>query len=94
MVRNVKVLDVRVLMPDHIEIDLKKKNTSQSRTIITDHSSVSTYSYAPETQLLVVGGAIRAEFGSTYVHDFPGNLLTDAQKEAIREYLLDWAPWV
>ena len=92
-VGNLKVDAVRTPTGVCVELDIKKKNSQQKRTICTDHGALSQYSYTPSTQLLVVAGAIRAEYPS-YVHDYPDAVLTQSQRDDIIAYIMTLAPWV
>jgi len=88
------VTDVRMISDVVVEIDVKKKGGGNpTRTVTTDHSEISNYSFTPSTQLLIVGGAIKQEFPS-YVHDYPGTVLTTNQKNDIADHVVTLNPWI
>lgn len=75
-------------------IDLTyKQGTGPGFVVTVDHGELNNYIFVPETQLLVVPGAIKKQF-PTYVHDYPGTILTAAQRQAIVDYVLTLEPWV
>jgi hypothetical protein len=49
--------------------------------------------FVPDTQLLVVPGAIEKQF-PTYVHDYPNTILSEQQRADIVAYVLAIAPWI
>lgn len=82
-----------VVMIDGLTFHINIKRGVDALAILTDHRAVSHYSYAPSTQLLVVAGAVRAEFPS-YVHDYPTHVLTQGERDDIEEYVLGLELWV
>lgn len=57
------------------------------------HGEINAYAYAPSTQLYVVPGSVKKQFAN-YVHDWPGTVLTQAQKDAIVDYVVALKPWI
>ena len=72
----------------------KSGSLSIERTLVTDYSELSNYSFAPGTQLLCVAGAIEKQFPS-YVH-FPssGQVLSTNQKSDIVSYVQTLDQWI
>jgi hypothetical protein len=82
-----------VVMVDGLTFNINIKRGVDTLAILTDHRAVSHYSYAPSTQLLVIAGAVRAEFPS-YVHDYPTHVLTQGERGDIEAYVLGLELWV
>jgi len=57
------------------------------------HGELGNYVFVPQTQLLVIPGAVKAQF-SNYVHNHPSQVLTQAQKDDIVAYVIGLKPWV
>lgn len=88
------VTAVRMITDVTVEFDIKKKGGGNpTRTIITDHSEVSNYSFTPSTQLLIIGGAMKLEFPNA-VHDYPAQILTTQEKNDIADWVVTLDPWV
>lgn len=90
---NVKVTDVRMTSDVEFELDIKKTGGGPTRTLTSDHSEMSRYTFTPSTQLLIVGGAVWKDFGS-YHHDYPNEVLSAQQKQDIVDYVLTLEPWI
>lgn len=88
----VKVKSVTIIDDQCLDIEFQK-GSGTKRTYRFDHQELMNYVYVPQTQLLVVAGAIEKEF-SSYVHDHPNDVLTQVQRDDIDEYLLGLEPWV
>lgn len=87
------VIDIRLVDDIFFDIDIKKKSEQEVKTIRTDHAEMSNYSFTPSTQLRILGGAIKLEFG-TYVHDHPSDVLSSSQRQDIVNYVMTLQPWV
>lgn len=61
--------------------------TGPTRTIDVSHDELNSYAYTPQTQLLVIPGAVRFEFGAAYDHNWPNVLLSESQKTDIANYV-------
>lgn len=91
---NCKVDDCRMIDDAEFEVDVKKKGTNNPvRTILTDHSAISRYTFTPDTQLNIIPGAVEVEYGN-YVHDYPDDVLTQQQKDDIVDFVMSLEPWV
>lgn len=82
-----------VVMVDGVTFNINLKRGDDKLAILTDHRAVSHYSYTPSTQLLVIAGAVCAEY-PLYVHDYPSKVLTQAQKDDIISYVVQLEPWI
>lgn len=94
-VGDVKVTDVVLVSDVTINIEVQKVSGGTKRTVATSFSDLSSYSFAPSTQLLVVAGAVRKQFPSGYFHD-PANSvrLTQAKMDDIAAYVTSLQPWI
>lgn len=91
---NVKIKEIRIISDVQVELDMVKAGTSTPiQTIVTDFSEIGTYSFAPDTQLRCAAGAIEKQFAS-YVHDYPGTVLSQSQKDDVAAYVKTLALWV
>lgn len=70
-----------------------RQGTGPTRTVNMDYTDLNDYSFAPETQLFIIPGSVKKQF-STYVHDYPGTVLTQAQKDNVVAYVLGLQPWI
>lgn len=70
-----------------------KCGTGPDYNVEVDHGELNNYIFVPETQLLIIPGAVKKQFPN-YVHNYPTNILTQAQKDAIVAYVLGLAPWI
>lgn len=89
----VKVSAVRILDEISMAIDVQKNGAQEIRTITTDHNSVSRYILSPSTQMSVIPGAIEKAHPG-YVHDFPGTVLTQAQRDDVVDLVKALTLWV
>lgn len=89
----VKVVAVRTISEALIEIDVKKGTSGPTKTIQTDHNTISNYRLEPEEQVRVIPGAVEVQY-SSYVHDHPSNSLSQAQKDNIVAYVLGLSLWM
>jgi len=87
------ITDVRFIDDVNLEFDIKRKGNNPVRTIPTDHSELSSYTFTPSTQLLIVGGAVKVQFPNA-VHDYPTMILSQADRNAIADYVLTLDPWI
>lgn len=87
-----KVVASRMIDDALFEFDFRK-GSGPIRTVLTDHSTMCKYRLEPEEQARVIPGAVKLEFPN-YVHDYPGTVLSQAQKDAIRSYVLALALWM
>jgi hypothetical protein len=94
-VGDVKVTEVTLVSDVVIDIEVQKVSGGAKRTVRTSFSELSTYSFAPSTQLLVVAGSVRKQFPSGYFHD-PANSvrLTQAKMDDIAAYVASLQPWI
>lgn len=91
---NVKVTAFEAVDADLCRISVQKTSGGPVRVIDTDYGELGVYTYAPETQLHIVGGAIEKQFPS-YVHNpAGGTTLSSSQKSAIVDYVLSLEPWI
>jgi hypothetical protein len=70
-----------------------RQGTGPTLTVNMDYSDLNNYQFVPETQLFIIPGSIKKQFG-TYVHDFPGTLLSQERRDEIVAYVLTLAPWI
>lgn len=84
---------VRLISDSQIEVDVKKDKTSLIRTLVTGHDEISMYTLTPETQLWIVPGSVEAAFPAA-IHDYPNEVLTSAEKQAILDYVVALEPWI
>jgi hypothetical protein len=78
-------------------IQLKKNQTNNPvRTLQIAYADleIANYQYVPQTQLAVIPGSIRKQFGDNYVHNYPSTVLNSTQKAAIESYLLTKPFWI
>lgn len=88
----VKVNDVAPVNDSTVAITYKC-GTGPTYTVNMDYTDLNDYTFAPETQLFVVAGAIKKQF-STYVHDYPTTILSSARRDEIVAYVLALEPWI
>lgn len=88
----VKVTDVNPTDDQSVAITFKC-GTGPNYVASIGHGEINDYSFEPETQLLIVPGAIKKLF-STYVHDYPTTVLTAARKDEIVAAVLALEPWI
>lgn len=80
-----------------VDIELQRGTTTNKKTISVDYDEVCKegYVFAPSTQLLVIPGSVLKEFPTNYKHDYPnGDILTQAERDAIIAYVNGLAVWV
>lgn len=88
----VKVSAVTVV--NDVSINMSwRKGSGPIYTQSVDHQELNLYQFVPDTQLLIIPGSVKKQF-STYYHDYPNTLLSDAQKDAIAAYVLALSPWI
>jgi hypothetical protein len=91
---NVKIKEARIISDVQVELDMVKAGTSTPvQTVVTDFGELGTYTFAPDTQVRCAAGAIEKEYPS-YIHDYPTQVLTQAQKDDIIAYVLTLPLWV
>ncbi|MGH7701643.1 MAG: hypothetical protein ACREMO_00985, partial [Gemmatimonadales bacterium] len=90
---DVKVTAITPVSDTQIQLTMQK-GTGPTRNVLAGIDELSTYSFAPSTQLFVIPGAIRRQF-PTYIQDpAAGRYLTQVQMDAIVAYVLTLQPWV
>lgn len=78
-----------------VNIVFQKGSSSNKVTHLVSYGELHFNGYTPnpETDILMVPGALEKEFG--YVHEPPSNPLTLAEKDDICDFLLnEWAPFI
>jgi len=88
-----KVIASRMVSDSEIDIDWRIGSSGPIRTERFGHGELSNYVFVPQTQLLVVPGAVEKQFPN-YVHSWPGTVLTQAQKDNVAAYVLTLEPWI
>lgn len=58
-----------------------------------DYTELGLYQFVPDTQLLVIPGAVKKTHAAAY-HDYPNTVLTQAQKDAIVASVLATHHWI
>lgn len=79
--------------PGEIEFDLRKGTSGPILTVQSSVDELTKYSLTPSSQLRVVCGAVKKQF-SSYVHDYPGALLSQTQRDNIVAYIYSLDPWI
>lgn len=90
---NVKVTAIDVVDQQLLDVTLQKTSGGPTVVVRTDYNELGTYAFAPSTQLYCVAGAIEKQF-PTYVHDYPDATLSQAQKDAIADYVVALEQWI
>lgn len=88
----VKVTAVEIVDDQNVKLTFKQ-GSGPAYDVVCDHGELNRYSFAPDTQLLVLPGAVKKQFPS-YVHEWGGSLLNDAKKAEILAYVLTLEPWI
>lgn len=88
----VKVTNVNIV-DDQTVLLTFKCGTGPDYNVEVDHGELNNYVFAPETQLFVIPGSVKKQFG-TYTHNYPGTILTTAQKDAIVAYVTALELWI
>lgn len=87
-----KVVDVRMFSDTEVDVDWKV-GTGPTYTTRLGHGELNTYTFVPQTQLLVIPGSVEKEF-PTYIHDYPSQQLTSTQKSNIVNYVTALELWI
>lgn len=88
------VVAIRFISDVLVEIDIKAKaGNSPVQTFLIGVDELTTYSFVPSTQLRVIPGSVKSQF-QNYIHDYPGNSLTESQKQEIVDYVSGLEIWV
>jgi len=91
---NVKIVSVQQMTDIVLQVSVQKTSGGPIRVLDTDYGELGQYTFAPITQLLVVAGAIEAQY-PTYIHDPQnGSILTTSQKANIVAYVMALEPWI
>lgn len=88
----VKVIGVQPIDDQTIAIQYRQ-GTGPILTINQEYQNLNNYVFVPDTQLFVIPGSIKKEFG-TYVHDYPNVILSESRREEIAAYCLTLEPWI
>lgn len=88
----VGITNIDVISDQLINLTYKKGN-GPAYVIQVDHGELNSYTFAPDTQLLIVPGAVEKAF-PTYVHDYPSSVLTQSQKDNVVAEVLGLSPWI
>jgi hypothetical protein len=88
----VKVTAVAPVDDQCIDITYRQGN-GPLYVVRIDHGELNSYVFVPDTQLLIVPGAIKKQFPN-HVHDYPGTVLTQSQKDEIAAFVLTMSPWI
>ena len=70
-----------------------KGNNHAPYTFTIGVDELTNYSFVPSTQLRVIAGAVKAAFPN-YVHDFPNDSLSPAQRQDVIDYVTGLQIWV
>lgn len=84
--------DVVTIDEQFVQFTVKRKNQGATREMTISHSDIR-YTFTPQTQLLVVAGAIEAEFPN-YQHDYPDSVLSSQERQDIVDYVMGLEPWI
>lgn len=88
----VKVVDVLAIDDSTVGIVYKCGN-GPTMTVNMDYRDLNDYAFVPDTQLFVIPGSVKKQF-STYVHDYPGQLLSEVQRDNVVAYVMTLQPWI
>ena len=100
-VGDVKITDHSIVDDQCVDVEFRQGNGTK-RVYTINYNELATYTFVPSTQLLIIPGAIRKKFGTSYVHDYPNDALTSTQKQNIIDYLISndpdpnvgFSPWI
>lgn len=91
---DVKVTDIQMIYPSNVQLTFQKTGGGPTHIVITDVGDLSTYSFAPSTQLITIAGAIKKQY-PTYIHDAAtSKFLTQTQMDTIAAYVMGLEPWI
>lgn len=79
--------------PGEVEFDLRKGTSGPILVVQTSVDELTRYALTPSSQLRIVCGSVKKQF-SNYIHDYPGTVLTQSQKDDIVSYVASLAPWI
>lgn len=88
----VKISAVSIVNDERVMLTWRK-GTGPTFAAEVDHAELNLYSFAPDTQLLIIPGSVKKQF-PTYVHDYPNTLLTEERQEEIATYVMGLIPWI
>lgn len=80
---NARIYAARPVSDVEFEFDIRKKGTSSpTKTVRTDYGTIRAYNLDPSETVRCIAGGIELRH-PTYVHNYPTQVLSEAQKDAI-----------
>jgi hypothetical protein len=80
---NTRIYDARPVDDIYFEFDIRKKGTSSpTKTVLIDYETFVGYSLEPVEASRCIAGGVKWRH-PTYVHEYPGTILTQARRDEI-----------